>query len=71
MKIIINNKSSFSSKVACEIVGLVSEIEKEDGNERFLQIYSIGLKRVAVSLKINKSSETYTLFDYKNDTSLL
>ena len=67
-KIIIRNISSFSSKVALEIVGLVTDIPKEDDGERFLQVYGIGLQKVAVSLKANKASETYTVFDYQKNT---
>tara|TARA_R110000796_G_C14286681_1_gene403433 strand:+ start:119 stop:334 length:216 start_codon:yes stop_codon:yes gene_type:complete len=68
-KLIIKNQSSLSDRDAMRIVGRVIEEGRmsDDGKAYcYLSIYNLLPNKVAVSARLNKSSDTFTLWDYPN-----
>lgn len=69
MKLIIKNQSSLSDIDAMRVVGRVIEEGRTSNNGRaycYLSIYNISPNKIAVSARLNKSSDTFILWDYPN-----
>ena len=65
-KLIIKNQSSLSDRDAMRIVGRVIEEGRisDDGRAYcYLSTYNLSTNKIAVSAQLNKSSDTFTLWD--------